>query len=140
MNQRIGKGMAALLVLLLTLQAPVALAFSCADHVANTKEVALVELVAEFSAEVPAEVPAKAQETDCHGKMQHHEVSEVEKVVAQTATDECCDDCSCPTAMSAALKPSDISLAVIASPELISTPSTFLISLHPDRILHPPIS
>ncbi len=137
MNQRTSKGMAALLVLLLALQAPVALAFACADHVAKTSEVALVELVAEVSLEVPA------QETDCHGKMQHHEVSglsEVKKVVAQAATDECCDDCSCPTAMSAALKPSDISLAVMALPELISTPSTFLISLHPDRILHPPIS
>ena len=117
MNQRFGKGMAALLVMLLALQAPLVLAFACADHDAlNTEATA-----------------APMSEADCHGKM-------IQTAPQPIAKSDCCDDCACPVAMVVALTSATVVPALVSVPELISAPSVLFVSLHPDSILHPPIS
>jgi len=117
MNQSSSKGIAALLVMLLSIQAPVALAFACADH--GSKK---VETVTE-----PVSV------ADCHGKMTPTTPQAIN-------ASDCCDDCACPAAMSVALTSDTVELTLVPVPERISALTILFVSLHPDRILHPPIS
>lgn len=109
--------MVALLAMLLALQAPVALALACADHGSMKAEA----------------TKAPMSEADCHGKMTQ---------IAQQPADasDCCDDCACPAALAVALTSATVELVLVPVPELISAPSILLVSLHPNRILHPPIS
>lgn len=139
MNQQISKGMAALLIVLLALQAPVALAFACADHGskanAPVSEVPVSE--APVSQEPGGKMPAMQMgEADCHGKMQH----EPSLIETQSQKSDCCDDCSCPVATAVGITSTSADLAVVPSPALITSNPVFVLSLHPDLILHPPIS
>lgn len=141
MNQPISKGMAALLIVLLALQAPVALAFACADHGSKAIQASVLEAsVSEVpAAQAPAvKMPTMGMsEADCHGKMQHHEASDT---VAQSTKGDCCDDCSCPVATAVGITSTSAQLAVTPAPSLIACHCLSVSSLHPDRILHPPIS
>ena len=109
--------MAALLVMLLALQTPVALAFACADHGTMKTEA----------------TAAPMSEADCHSEM-------TQTAPQAIAKSDCCDDCACPVAMAVALTSATVVPALVTAPELISAPSILFVSLHPDRILHPPIS
>ena len=117
MNQQISKGMVAILVLLFVLQAPVALAFACADHSFEKTETASTLI----------------DEADCHGKMNKSEPQ-------LAASSGCCDDCSCPVAMTVGLLSTSVDLTIALSPDCVALSSLFLITLHPDSILHPPIA
>jgi hypothetical protein len=121
MNQQISKGLAAILVMLFVLQAPVALAFSCADH--DSKKTASNHTDSSSML---------MDEADCHGKLNNSEPQ-------PAANSECCDDCSCPIAMTVGLMSTSVELTIAPSPDLVSSKSLFLITLHPDNILHPPI-
>lgn len=117
MNQQICKGLATILVMLLVFQAPVALAFACADH-------------ASLNPEMPS-VPM--DEADCHGQLNTSESQ-------LFANSDCCNDCSCPVAKTVGLMSTSVDLTIALSPGLFSDTSLFLITLHPDSILHPPIA
>jgi hypothetical protein len=127
MNQRFSKGITALIVMLLALQAPVALAFSCADHSFQKTS------SQKTGSEKTATVAMPMSKADCHNKM-------IPIATQSVGPSDCCDDCACPVAMSVALTSSMVELAGVPVQELISTPSILFVSLHPDRILHPPIS
>ncbi|MFT7220039.1 MAG: hypothetical protein ACI8Z1_001656, partial [Candidatus Azotimanducaceae bacterium] len=98
-------------------QAPVTLALSCADH-------GSINAVA---------TAMPMSEADCHSKMT--------QMAPQPAdASDCCDACACPAALAVALTSDTVELVLVPAPELISAPSMLFVSLHPERILHPPIS